>query len=272
MKQDFLDNLDGGWGNVISNTYKDNNMFIPECKIINNRKVIPEHMYNSCETDKPIRFDSDIYSIDEFAFFAFTGKGELILPPNLKIIGDGAFSNIDGIIGNLVFPDSVEQIGVEAFGNTFDNCEGLNGYLKLPNNINFKIINRYTFLGCENLSGELIIPDSVEKIDKEAFCRASNFSTLILSKNIKYIGENAFSDCYGLSGKLVLPEGLEYIDIEAFKNTSFDRILYIPESVKYIGYRAFANVYFDEIHISKKYVDKWHEDWNDRSCDNIIYY
>lgn len=139
--------------------------------------------------------------------------------------------------GDLVIPDSITSLPVEAF----QYC-GANGKLILGRNL--KTIGNYAFRACSNLKGDLIIPDSVEEIGASAFSSCSSLNgTLQIGKNVKNIGNNAFSSCSNLVGDLILPDSVENIGNNAFSgDSSLNGNLYIGNNIKNIGSEAFYNL------------------------------
>ena len=123
--------------------------------------------------------------------------------------------NCNSLRGNLTIPNSVTEIGDEAFSY----CRGFNGNLTLPNNL--KTIRKKAFNGCNSLNGTLTIPNSVTEIGEGAFLNCSGFNAdLILPEKLKTIGANAFNGCYRLQKEqVVLPTTLESIGSSAFDET-----------------------------------------------------
>lgn len=102
---------------------------------------------------------------------------------NVVGIGTGAFIYVTGT--NVVLPDSITYLGVEAFAGYGDN-------------------------------GTLTIPASVTDIASSCFY-GCNLTSISFEENsqLKSIGDKAFEKCYGLT-KLVLPEGVETLGERLF--------------------------------------------------------
>lgn len=170
-------------------------------------------------------------------------NGELSLPSTLKYIGRGiekwwygGVSTYCGFNSKLVLPNNLECI---AGSNTFANCEGLYGELRLPEKLTE--ISDGAFAYCRNLTGSLTIPQGVHKIPNMAFACCNNLNgTLTLHDGISSIGESAFSET-ALKGELKLPKNLTVISQNAFNQCDFSGELVLPKSIRSIGNTAFRD-------------------------------
>ena len=107
MKQNFFDELDGGWSNLITDTYKEANALIPKYSTDKEGKIIVTPL-----SDKTIKEPKELLN-------------------QLITIGEGAFYYCSFLYGDLVIPDSVISLGSYAF----ENCDNFNGILKLSNQL-----------------------------------------------------------------------------------------------------------------------------------------
>lgn len=165
--------------------------------------------------------------------------GFLIIPDNVTSIGQYAFYYCKGFTGDLIIPDSVTKIGSGAFRG----CYGFDGTLTLSNRL--QTIPAQCFYDCLHLKGDLVIPAGVKTISDSAFgSSASNASkfkggTLTLPDSVTTIEYCAFRSC-GFTGILVLPNNLKTIGNYAFQYCDgFTGNLVIPENVTTIGQGAF---------------------------------
>lgn len=185
-----------------------------------------------------------VTEIEVGAFFDCRSmNGTLSLPSTLKYLGrgidlwwyGGTFTYC-GFNSELILPNNLECI---AGNNTFANCEGLYGELRLPEKLNE--ISDGAFAYCRNLTGSITIPQGVHKIPNMAFACCNNLNgTLTLHDGITSIGESAFSET-GLKGELKLPKDLTVISQNAFNQCDFSGELVLPKSIRSIGNTAFRD-------------------------------
>ena len=199
---------------------------------------------------------------------------EYKVPDGVKIIGDSAFSDIEGL-KEILLPDSLTELDSYAFSG----CTELEK-LVLP--LNLKTIENRAFEHCYNLE-ELIIPDSVKSIGKGAF-RSSGIKKITLNSHIdsispgtfqfshleciefgsgvKYIGENAFADT--LLTSVTIPDSVEVIGRDAFESCEFLKTVHIGTGVTAVRTGAFSDCY----NLESFYVDKKNPKYE--SVDGIL--
>lgn len=125
-------------------------------------------------------------------------SGELELPSHVEYnginytvteIGSSAFSSTN-ITGSLVIPNTVTEIGYQAF--LF--CQGLDGTLTLPESI--RNIGTMAFSLCQ-FTGELVLPDAGKSISigEKAFSNNNFSGELYIPQSVKYVGNSAFYGC-----------------------------------------------------------------------------
>lgn len=149
--------------------------------------------------------------------------------------------------GTLIIPDTVikpangrEYKVIRIGENAFEDCAGLTGDLIIPDTV--IEIGENAFLGC-NYTGSLILPDSLIKIGTGAFYESGFTGELHLPEKLTHIGTAAFFKT-GFTGRLILPEELTYIGSRAFFECRFTGDLLIPDSVRHLAQGAFNNTKF----------------------------
>lgn len=137
-----------------------------------------------------VEFHDGITEIHD-AFGGSALSGELVLPPNLKVIrGETPFSNTK--ISKIIFPESLRIIGdgTYDFNGPFHNCYYLIGTLELPKNV--ARIPKGCFYNCYGITG-LVIPEGVDLIDDKAFWGCSGINSIVCEdEEPPLVCENAF--------------------------------------------------------------------------------
>ena len=154
----------------------------------------------------------------------------------IENIGNGAFSGMTNLKGDLIMPDSVISIGK----NAFYNCKGFNGTLFLGSGLTS--IGASVFQSC-GFTGDLVIPDSVTSVGDSAFKNCTSLDgTINLGSNLSNIGENTFEYCNKLIGDLVIPDSVTSVGNSAFNGcTGFNGTLNLGRNLSSIGTSVFRN-------------------------------
>ena len=154
--------------------------------------------------------------IDNSAFSYCRGlEGALILPNTLEEIGDDAFDYC-GFTGVVTIPASVEWIGY----TPFYGCDGIEGFVVDPANEDYDsrdncnaIIKKYNdelIVGCKNST----IPDGVVSIADDAFNRCSGLTSITIPSSVTEIGGWSFWFT-GLTS-INIPASVAYIGTNPF--------------------------------------------------------
>ena len=147
---------------------------------------------------------------------------EIILPDNLKKIGNKAFRNCTGLykvhfpqeleeIGNFAFsycrylgevslPKSFARIGTNPFRydkvDKFDIEE--NTLFTVSNNALVSKDGKTLYAMPVKCLDNFVVPDGVERINQQAFLKSCMMSSLTLPTSLTQIEDNAFLECYNL--------------------------------------------------------------------------
>ena len=187
-------------------------------------ETIGRGAFYDCHKIEHVEFPASLRTIGDFAFCGTFALKELNFNDGLLTVGKGAFYRSSYDIKEIVFPESVEEIGDMAFYTEMDLDR-----LVLPPNI--REIKEYTFMSCS--AKEIVWPKALERMDDYAF---SNFlgEDLFLPEGLVTMSNNTFFDIYNVK-RLVLPASISRIGVNTFTNVSSLKEMYVkcpfpPES------------------------------------------
>ena len=147
--------------------------------------------------------------------------GKIRIPSNVVKIGEGAFSNVDGL-KEVTIPGNVKEIGQNAFSSnkTLEKVVMEDGV---------KTIGKSAFNHCVSLKS-VTMTDSVTELGSLSFDFCFKLENIILSNNITKITTN-FGYCYELK-ELKLPKNITEIK-SSFKYANINKLT-IPKSLSSI--------------------------------------
>lgn len=152
-------------------------------------------------------------------------------------IGDRVFSNYSYVLTSVQIPDTVTEIGDNAFYNC-DSLESVTIQDNKPSRV--KKIGRQAFMYCSALTAIPIL-DSVSEIGSAAFYYCTQLKNVTLPEGVTSITEGIFSYCYSLH-TVTLPDSVTAIEDRAFTGTALTQI-HIPANVARIGTAAFSECF-----------------------------
>ena len=161
-------------------------------------------------------------------------------PYTVTIIDDGAFNYCRGLTGPLVIPNTIEEIGDDAFGH----C-GFTGVVTIPASVEW--IGYTPFYDCQGIDGFVVDPNN-EDYDSRDNCNAVILSyndelqfgckNSTIPNTVVSIAEDAFNHVRGLTS-ITIPNSVTEIGGWSFWFTGLTSIT-IPSSVTLIGENPFA--------------------------------
>ena len=156
--------------------------------------------------------------------------GTLTIPSNVKKIGYGAFSNVEGL-KTIIIPGTCKIIGEKAFANnkTLEKVIIQDGV---------EIIDNHAFRNCKSLVS-VEMANSVTKIRVQSFYGDSNLSSINLSDNLNYIGPWAFDSCK--IKEIEIPNGIKELNENVFNNCMSLEKITLPNSLEKIDSTTFRN-------------------------------
>ena len=153
---------------------------------------------------------------------------EVRIPESVTEIGREAFYNCTGL-KELVFGKSIRRIGSGAFGK----CKGLRK-IEFKENKKYAVtLEGLAFVECTGLE-EVVWSPSIKEVGGSVFNGCVSLEQVILSKGTEKIGDAAFANCTNLK-TIVLPEGLKSIGYSFISGTSVTSLT-IPKTVTESGH------------------------------------
>lgn len=228
--------------------------------IFENVEIIGRGAFKGCKALVIDDFGDKIKRIGGYAFTGSTSDGmggnfatinATTLPESLEYIGNRAFAH-NPSVKKMIIPANVKYIGEGAFRYTaLEQINILAPLTEIPDGIfsntpiksivlpdTIEAIGDHAFYRCKSLE-EISIPDSVKTIGKSTFNGCSNLKGIDLPQSLTYVGESAFELCESIT-ELLIPSNLTEIGVCAFAGLGIDSI-HIPSSVKKIGMMAFSS-------------------------------
>ncbi|MBR5178643.1 MAG: leucine-rich repeat protein [Lachnospiraceae bacterium] len=211
----------------------DENAIIPYSII-----TIKDGAFAGTESIKHVSIPDTVETIGSEAFRRCSNLSSVDIPGSVTSIGHHAFTECN--LETVVFPESVQQIGVSAlsYNRNLRYCKWSSQVAGIPD---------YMFTGDEALT-DIALDGNTTWIGNGAFEQCLSLEKIALPDTVKYIGYSAFS--YTGLKEIVIPDGVERIEANTFSYcTELERV-YLPESVTFIGDYAFGNcVNLKEINI-----------------------
>lgn len=221
--------------------------------------TIPEEVTN----------DGKVYQvtgIGEKAFYDCSGLAKIVLPANLKTIGNASFLRCYNLL-TVDFPDGITSIGE----NAFYYCSNITS-VKIPAGVTQ--ISSFAFNSCTKLES-ITFHDGVFKIGRDAFCDCEALTSVFLPKSMCSVDIFAFASCgnlteikvdeenpymwstdgvlfskegngiklecfpAGKSGEYVVPDGVTKMSQGAFYGADKITSVVLPEGLSYINANVF---------------------------------
>jgi hypothetical protein len=195
--------------------------------------------------------------IGDFTFAWFRYLKSVALPESLKVIGHGAFKYAG--FTSVEIPDSVERIGIHAFGGggTSKNLKSV----KLPSSLKeigawafseqplssielphgLEVIGEHAFASLNSELRSISIPDTVTTIGMQAFWCTKQLESITLPASLTSLGSNVFSFSGIKSADFSACVNLENLYGYLFNECLSLTEVKVPPNVKYLYGEVFID-------------------------------
>ena len=210
--------------------------YFEKLEVIKGKLLINTQDKTEIKVAQSLGIEVNPYDIRDGVLWSSTGNlllmdentGSLTIPDSVTSIGEGAFSNLEGL-KTIIIPPTVKRIEQNAFRN---NTTLENVIIQERNGEGVEYIGESAFYGCSNLKN-IDLPDTITYIGGQAFRHNSNLDNIILPSKLKKLEGLTFQNCFNLKN-LELSEDLEELGAECLSNTKLT-ILKLPPNLKNIG-------------------------------------
>ena len=161
--------------------------------------------------------------------FYETSVKSVVIPANVKIVGDRVFSNCKAL-------DNVEFLNKTFSGGSsmFSGCTAIKEII-LPEDL--ETISGM-FNGCTSLE-KVTFPKKLKKLGDQAFSGCTALDEVTIPDTVTEIWNSVFSGCTGLK-KVKISENAKFIYPYAFYECTWLEEIVIPDSVETIGNAVFS--------------------------------
>jgi hypothetical protein len=202
--------------------------------------------FTGCTGLTSINIPNSVTTIGNNAFQGCTGLTEITIPNSVTTIGQSAFiectglTSIDVNTGNQHF-SSMGGVLYDRNQTTLIKAPsaGINGSFVIPDSVTN--IGHQAFQGCTSLTS-ITIPNSVMTIGQSAFQNCTGLTNIVIPDSVTTIGNFAFSGCNGLTTvtfESATPPAFEGTSV--FTSTHSTLRIYVP-AASVAAYRDVAEL------------------------------
>ncbi len=229
-----------------------NDKYFEKLEVIKGKLLINTQDKTEIRVAQSLGIEVNPYDIRDGVLWSSSGNlllmdentGSLTIPDSVTSIGEGAFSNLEGL-KTIIIPPTVKRIEQNAFKN---NTTLENVIIQERNGEGVEYIGGSAFESCKNLKS-INLPDTITYIGASAFRFDSNLDNIKLPKNLRELSQFAFGNCSSLKN-IKLSEKLEFLGDQSLRSIGITS-LKLPANLKTIGEGALLISTLQEIDTSE---------------------
>ena len=226
--------------------------YFEKLEVIKGELLINTQDKNEIRVAQSLGIEVNPYDIRDGVLWSSNGNlvlmdentGSLTIPDSVTAIGEGAFSNLEGL-RTIIIPSTVKRIEKNAFKN---NTTLERVIIQEKDGEGVEYIGGYAFDGCSNLQ-TINLPDTITTIEGSCFRNCTKLDNVKLPNNLTKLSDQTFQNCYNLKS-LELSQKLESLGVESMQGTSIS-ILKLPQNLNSIQSGALIVSTLQEIDTSE---------------------
>lgn len=194
-------------------------------------EAMPNELFRDRATLLEVILPANLRTIGNYAFYNCKKLREVRLPQTVKSIGNYAFEGCRSL-KTIALNEGLETIGDYAFRYATSLSQ-----IKFP--FTLKTVGGYAFYQCYYLT-DAVIPEGVTQLGNYSFAECDRLSNVSLPSTLKTISSCAFRSCDALA-TVDFSEGLETIGSSAFYYCHQLTSINLPKTLKRIESNAFGD-------------------------------
>ena len=242
----------GETGNIKTIIPDISDVYIEKLEVIKGKLLINTKEKDEIKIAQEIGIEVNPYDIRDGVLWSSDGNlllmdeetGSLTIPETVTAIGEGAFTNLEGL-KTIIIPSTVKRIEQNAFKNnkTLENV-----IIQEKEGEGLEYIGSGAFAECSNLK-TINLPDTITEIMGRSFINCTQLNNIKLPLNLKTISYQTFSGCNNLQA-IELPQNLKSLGASCLLGTALSKIK-LPPNLSSIGGAALAIPTLQEIDTSE---------------------
>ena len=226
--------------------------YFEKLEVIKGELLINTQDKNEIRVAQSLGIEVNPYDIRDGVLWSSNGNlvlmdentGSLTIPDSVTAIGEGAFSNLEGL-KTIIIPSTVKRIEKNAFKNnkTLENV-----IIQEKDGEGVEYIGDNAFYGCSNLQ-TINLPDTITTIQSQCFRNCTKLDNVKLPNKLTVLSHQIFMSCTNLK-KLELSQSIETLEAECLESTSLTTLKF-PPNLRSIKDAALAISTLQEIDTSE---------------------